>query len=293
MKFIPLAFESLGVRSMATFIQTDQKILVDPGTSLAPKRFGFPPWKTEYEALYKTRATIEEYAKLADILTISHYHHDHFTPFNMDRYLDSSPKSAEKIYDNKKLFIKNPHSQINKNQKKRANELLKNLKELNCEISYADGETFEVGNTSIKFSKGLPHGPFGSRMGFLIALTVSWKNQSLMHASDVQGPIYNGTQKFILDETPDILILSGPPIYLMGFALEKREVEMARENLIELSQEVPKIVVDHHLLRDVRCFEFIKSVKKEACGEILVASEIIGEKPYLLEAKRKELYYKS
>jgi len=42
-KIIPLAFESFGVRSMATYVETDQKILIDPGTSLGPKRFGFPP----------------------------------------------------------------------------------------------------------------------------------------------------------------------------------------------------------------------------------------------------------
>ncbi|MGZ7117603.1 MAG: MBL fold metallo-hydrolase, partial [Methanobacterium sp.] len=73
MKIIPLAFESLGVRSMSTFVETDQKILIDPGTSIAPKRFGYPPWKNEFEALYKSRARIEEYAKEANIITISHY----------------------------------------------------------------------------------------------------------------------------------------------------------------------------------------------------------------------------
>lgn len=90
MKVTPLAFESLGVRSMATLIQTDQNILIDPGTSLGPKRFGLPPWKTEFEALYETRASIQKHAQLADIITISHYHHDHFTPFTLGRFLDSS-----------------------------------------------------------------------------------------------------------------------------------------------------------------------------------------------------------
>lgn len=42
MNIVPLAFESMGVRSMATFVETDQRILIDPGTSIAPKRFGFP-----------------------------------------------------------------------------------------------------------------------------------------------------------------------------------------------------------------------------------------------------------
>lgn len=108
MKIIPLAFESLGVRSMATYIETDQKILIDPGTSLGPKRFGLPPWKTEFDALYETRARIQEYAQKADMVTISHYHHDHFTPFSLGRFIDSSPKYAEEIYRDKKLFIKNP-----------------------------------------------------------------------------------------------------------------------------------------------------------------------------------------
>ena len=91
MKIVPLAFESMGVRSMATFIETDQKILIDPGTSIAPKRFGFPPWKDEFDALHTTRARVQKYAKKADILTLSHYHHDHFTPFSLGRYLDHHP----------------------------------------------------------------------------------------------------------------------------------------------------------------------------------------------------------
>jgi uncharacterized protein len=291
MRIIPLAFESMGVRSMATSVETDQKILIDPGTSLGPKRFGFPPWKTEFEALYKTRASIPEHARIADIVTISHYHHDHFTPFSLGRYLDSSPHYAEEIYKDKRLFIKHPTSNINQSQKKRAREFLGNLKELNCKIDYSDGGSYKIGDTLIKFSNPLPHGPLGSRLGYVTTVTIRWKGKSMMHASDVQGPIYEGAKQVILDEKPDMLILSGPPIYLLGFALEKEDVEKARKNLIEISQEVPRLVVDHHLLRDLRYSEFMESVKKESHNEILVASELIGKEPYLLEARRKELYY--
>jgi predicted metallo-beta-lactamase superfamily hydrolase len=292
MKVIPLAFESMGVRSMATFVETDQKILVDPGTSLGPKRFGFPPWKDEFDALHETRARIQEYVAKADIVTISHYHHDHFTPFSLGRYLDSNPHYAEEIYRDKKLFIKHPVSDINKSQQKRARELLGNLGRLeNCEVTYADGESFEMGDTSIKFSHALPHGPEGSRLGYVVTVTIRWKGKSLMHASDVQGPIYEGAKKVILDEKPDTLILSGPPLYLVGFALGKEDVETARKNLIEISQEISRVVVDHHLLRDLRSFDFLKSIKDETSGEILVASELRGEEPNLLEARRKEFYY--
>ncbi len=290
MKIIPLAFESLGVRSMATYIETDQKILIDPGTSIAPKRFGYPPWKNEFDALYETRARIEEYAEIADIITISHYHHDHYTPFELGKFLDSSPKSAEKIYQEKRLFIKHPTSQINKSQQKRASELLKNLEDLNCELDYSDGESFKIGDTVLKFSNPLSHGSEGSKLGYVVALTIRWDGKSLMHASDVQGPINDEAKHVILDEKPDILILSGPPTYLQGFAIERKDIENARRNLIEISSKIPKVVVDHHLLRDLRCFNFIKSVKEESGGEIIVASEIIDKEPYLLEARRKEFY---
>lgn len=290
MKIIPLAFESMGVRSMATFIETDQKILIDPGTSIAPKRFGYPPWKDEFDALYETRQKITEYAEKADIITISHYHHDHYTPFELGKFLDSSPKVAEKLYRDKRLFIKHPTSQINKSQQKRASEFLKNLKDLNCEVTYADGNSFEIGDTILKFSNPLSHGSEGSRLGYVVALTIKWNGKTLMHASDVQGPINNGAKDVILHEKPDILILSGPPIYLQGFVVERKDIENARKNLIEISSKIPKVVIDHHLLRDLRCFDFINSVKEESGGKILVASEIIGKEPYLLEARRKQFY---
>ncbi|MDI6724706.1 MAG: MBL fold metallo-hydrolase [Methanobacterium sp.] len=290
MKIIPLAFESMGVRSMSTYVETDQKILIDPGTSIAPKRFGYPPWKNEFDALYQTRNRIMEYGEIADIITISHYHHDHYTPFELGKFLDSSPKAAEKLYQDKKLFIKHPTSQVNKSQQKRASDFLKNLENLNCEVSYADGNSFEIGDTMLKFSNPLSHGGEGSKLGYVVTLTIKWDGKSLMHASDVQGPISEEAKQAILDEKPDILILSGPPIYLQGFAIEKAQIENARKNLIEISNKIPEVVVDHHLLRDLRCFDFIKSVKEESGGKILVASEIINREPYLLEARRKEFY---
>jgi predicted metallo-beta-lactamase superfamily hydrolase len=276
---------------MATFIETDQKIMIDPGTSLGPKRFGYPPWKTEFDALYETRGNIQEHAKLADIVTISHYHHDHYTPFSLGRYLDSNHQYAEEIYKDKKIFIKNPTNSINKSQQKRANELLDNLKNLNCEVIFSDGGSFAVGDTKLKFSNPLPHGPFGSRMGYVVIVTITWNDMRLVHASDVQGPIFDGSKEYIIDENPDILIISGPPIYLQGFALEARDIEVARNNLIEIANQVPKIVIDHHLLRDISSLDFIESIKKETNGNIKVASELLGKKPILLEAQRKKLYF--
>ena len=86
------------------------------------------------------------------------------------------------------------------------------------------------------------------------------------------------------------MILSGPPLYLQGFAVEREDIQKAKNNLIEIAKKIPKVVVDHHLLRDLRCFNFLKSVNEESRGNVIVASEILGKKPNLLEARRKEFF---
>ena len=52
----PLAYESLGVRSMSTFIQTpDVSLLIDPGVTLGPRRPIIPHPKE-----YVARARVEK-----------------------------------------------------------------------------------------------------------------------------------------------------------------------------------------------------------------------------------------
>ena len=114
---------------------------------------------------------------------------------------------------------------------------------------------------------------------------------NLFQVQDNLCNIFDDTRDYILREKPDILILSGPPIYLLGFALEEKDLENARKNLIKIVKEVPRVVVDHHLLRDLRYAQFLESIKKETGKKVWMASELIGEKPYILEARRKELYY--
>ena len=76
MKIIPISSDSLGVRSMATYVETkDCKILIDPSAALGPKRYGLPPHKQELEALYKIKNKISEIAEKSDILTTVSYTH--------------------------------------------------------------------------------------------------------------------------------------------------------------------------------------------------------------------------
>src|SRR2546421_8806256 len=79
MKVLPLAAESLGVRSMATYVEAaDLGILIDPGATLAPTRWGLPPAESEWEALRRANDRISAYAARAGLIFVSHYHDDHF-----------------------------------------------------------------------------------------------------------------------------------------------------------------------------------------------------------------------
>ena len=79
MRVIPLAAESLGVRSMATYVEVaDTAILIDPGATLASARFGLPPAEAEWEALRRANDRISAYAARANLVFVSHYHEDHY-----------------------------------------------------------------------------------------------------------------------------------------------------------------------------------------------------------------------
>ncbi|HHH80168.1 MAG TPA: MBL fold metallo-hydrolase, partial [Thermoplasmatales archaeon] len=92
MKIVPVASDSLGVRSMATYVETkDCKIFIDPSAALGPSRYGLPPHPVELEMLDETKKRIAEIAKGCDVLVISHYHYDHYDP-------------SAGFYDGKKVF---------------------------------------------------------------------------------------------------------------------------------------------------------------------------------------------
>jgi len=66
MKIIPLAADSLGVRSMATYVEAGATgLLIDPGATLAAARYGLPPSQEEWDALKRANDRISAYAARA------------------------------------------------------------------------------------------------------------------------------------------------------------------------------------------------------------------------------------
>lgn len=290
----PIAAESFGVRSMCTYVETPSlKVLLDAGVSLGPNRFGFAPHPEEYRALIECREKIERVAVKASVVTISHYHFDHHTPSYTDWFCNwSSPEAARRIYENKIVLIKNYRENVNFSQRRRGWMFTKTGGRHAAKLEIADGRTFRFGETSLKFSEPVFHGSRNSPLGWLLMVIIQHKDEKVLFASDVQGPMDDGTLKIILDEKPQLLIIGGPPVYLAGL-VRKKQIELGLRYLEKIVEVVPLTILEHHLLRDMDWRQHAKSVFDKAARSgnmVVTAAEFLEQEEKLLEAQRKQLF---
>jgi len=291
---IPIADESLGVRSMCTFVETPNVgVLIDPGVSLG-SRFFTLPHPLEYEALKENRDRIEKYADQATVITISHYHFDHITPTFTDYTWNwSSLEAAKRIFHGKLVLAKSARSKINPSQRRRGWLFKKTTREFLKEIHKADGVTFDFEKTQLKFSEPVFHGEEDTFLGWVVMLTISYNGKKVMHASDVQGPMSDKTLNKILIENPDLLLIGGPPSYLTGFKINEKAIQKGIKNLSVLAERIPSIIIMHHLLRDEKWKELSKPVfnaAKKFGHKVVTAAEFMGKPNKFLEFKRETLY---
>ena len=120
--------------------------------------------------------------------------------------------------------------------------------------------------------------------------------KSFLYTSDVQGPLLEEQLEFIMAEKPETLFVDGPSTYFDS-PFQEIELRRANENLTKIIREarVERLVVDHHLARDLSYAEKIKPVidaGEESGVRVGVAAEFLDREINLLEARRKELYGK-
>ena len=280
MKVLPIASDSLGVRSMATFVETkDCKILIDPSAALGPKRYSLPPAQKETDALTKTKHEIARIAERCDILTISHYHYDHYDP-------------SETFYQGKKVFAKDINKDINKSQKQRGSDFKKIVENV-CELEYCDDSEHNVGNTKIVFSPPFFHGPDNVRLGYVIMTMIDDGEQKILHASDVQGPVTKTAKDYIISQKPDLLIMDGPPTIFLGWKFSKQSLQDASDNLVEIIKTLGcQVILDHHLLRDLKYLDVFPEPYRIGKKKVKTFAEYLGKENNTLEAHRKKLWGK-
>lgn len=283
MQIIPIAYDSMGVRSMATFVQTSEvSITIDPSVSLAPSRYGLPPHKIEIERMGEKWKEIKSFVKKSDIIAITHYHYDHHEPEEVE------------ILNGKRLLLKHPKEKINRSQFGRAGYFLEKLKGIKAEIDYCDGKIYEFGNTLIEFSKPVFHGA-NQKLGFVVEVFISDGKKNFLFSSDVEGPIHEDQTAFILEKRPEIVFIDGPMTYMLGYRFSRDSLKKAIENLKKVIEVSKNVVLDHHLLRDLKWRENLYELfnyAEQFDVKLQSASEFLGTPEELLEARRKELYQK-
>ncbi|MHC1623602.1 MAG: MBL fold metallo-hydrolase [Candidatus Methanospirareceae archaeon] len=279
----PLAFDSFGVRSMATFVETDDiAVLIDPGVSLAPRRYNLPPHPIEEQRMSERWADIKEHAARSEVLIVTHYHYDHYDP------------EEPELYEGKIVYLKHPKEKINKSQAGRASYFLDKLNELPQSVDIADANEFKHGSTIIKFSSPVYHGT-NPKLGYVVEVSISCGGEKMVFTSDVEGPSVADQAEFIIQENPDLLILDGPMTYMLGFRYSRKSLALSIENINRIIKEtsVKTVLVEHHFMRDLKYKERIAEVYECAAENdvsIITAAEYLGRGVDMLEARRRELY---
>jgi predicted metallo-beta-lactamase superfamily hydrolase len=259
---------------------------VDLGASIAPKRYGLPPHPLELERLERSRERALKWLRESHVVIITHYHYDHYMP------------SEPEAYAGKMLLVKHPLQDINFSQRKRSHIFLKKTGlEDRASVHYADSRIFEIGPLRIEFSKPVWHGEPGTKLGKLVMARIECEGESMVFASDVQGPSDPSALDKLLEcarRGIDYLVIAGPPTYFAGFKVPVRSVEEGLRGLLSLVEGRPRtMVVDHHLLRDINYLNRLREHLDAASRlgvRLVTAAEYMGVPVEQLEARRRELW---
>jgi predicted metallo-beta-lactamase superfamily hydrolase len=286
---LPIAFDSFGVRSMSTYLQLgDLRLLIDPGVALGPTRYGMGPTQAEFQALEYARALIIEFCKKAEVLAVTHYHYDHHPfPDDLEMY--------RTCFSEKTVFAKDRRQNINLSGKQRGKIFEDNAASLAKKLEWADGKEAEIGGVRLFFSPAVWHGDVGSRVGTVIMICAEGGGKSVLFGSDAQNLADPAALDWVLKKNPDFMILDGYPTIFVGWKMSQKAFEASKENLKKAISETQAdhVILDHHLLRDIRYKEKISDVIEAAerkGKKLMSAAEFLGLENFFLEAWRKEIH---
>ena len=286
MKIVPLAADSLGVRSLATLVYTGKNnILIDPSAALGPRRYGLPPAKEEYEMLELSFKRIVKYARLSKIVIITHYHYDHH-PFPDEENL------YKKIFSDKVVIAAN-YKNMHRSGYVRGKAFENVAKEYAKEIIFSDGEEYRFGNVTVETSPLVWHGEVKSKVGKVQMVFIKKGKSTYLFGSDAQNLYDPAAMEWFIEKNPKIATIDGYPTIFIGWKFSSKKFEESKKNLINAinNTEVKTVILDHHLLRDVNYKEKISDVI-DACKKtkIITVAEYLGLENFMLEAWRKKLH---
>lgn len=275
-----LGTESLGVRGLSCFIKTkNRKILIDPGIALGYIRHKLLPHPLQIAVDEKIQEKIIKRWKEATDIIISHFHGDHVPLTDANPY-QLNLKKLIKLNQGVKIWTKNS-SHFSPIEKKRA-ELFSSI--LNKDLVSAEGKEEGI----MSFSEAVPHGEEKNNLE-TVMMTKIEEDKTFVHSSDIQL-LNNESIAQILSWQPDIALVGGPPIYLNK--LSESQVKKAWHNAQKLSQKIPLLILDHHLMRSYDGVKWLKDLSSAIGNKVICGADFMKKPRMFLEADREHLYKK-
>jgi hypothetical protein len=271
--------ESLGVRGLSCRVTLPgRSIVIDPGVSLGFRRYGLLPHPIQIAVGIKVRNQICHALTTATDVVFSHFHGDHVPLLDANPY-QLSFQDLPSSFPDLRCWSKSDDD-LSDGMRTRFHHLA-NLMGTNMQIaeSYSEGP--------LSFSRAGPHGNPDSNMGTVMMTRIKMNRRIFLHASDIQL-LDDSTIQLIIEWQPDILLASGPPLYLNR--LSSFDKTRAWANGLRLARNIKAVILDHHLMRGKKGAIWLDKLSMKAGKKIYCAADFMGQPRQLLEANRIHLY---
>ena len=274
-----LATESLGVRGLCCLVSIDnRRILIDPGIALGYLRHGQLPHPFQVGVGAMIRSDIISTLESVTDVVISHFHGDHVPLIDANPYQMPMPSVAHLLREPRLWAPSREDLSYVMRQRRDAIE-----RACGARLREVEGTT----DGPLCFSTAMPHGEYKNGLGAVMMTRIEESGFVFVHASDIQllerHPISQ-----IVEWKPDVVLASGPPIYLQQLSESCRK--KAWQNALYLANRVPFLVIDHHLLRSQQGIEWLDKLDAETRNRVGCAADFMGERRRFLEAWRRRLY---
>lgn len=271
--------ESLGVRGLCCKVETrKRKILIDPGIALGYNRYGLLPHPFQVAVGTVVRERIISALTSATDVVISHYHGDHIPLVDANPYQLKAAKIPT-LRQDIRIWAKGLTG-LSQSMKARAQAL---SAVLNRNLQNAEGKN----DRAMAFSESVSHGQANNRFGQVIMTKITDAGQTFVHASDIQL-IEREAVLQIMGWHPDIVLASGPPLYLPRLSKDSRKI--AWQNAVSLSRGVDTLILDHHMARSEEGIAWLERLSRQTDKKVICAADFMKRPRLLLEAWRKRLY---
>jgi uncharacterized protein len=273
--------ESMGVRGLCSLVKTGERsIVIDPGLALGYMRNGLLPHPFQIAVGQRIRQDIINALETATDIVISHFHGDHIPLLHANPF-QLSFQQLPGNFQNLRCWSKSDRDLPPKIQL-RALELAEIL---GPNMKVAEGHS----DGPLSFSEPVPHGVANGGFGSVMMTRIDMGDIIFVHASDIQL-LDDSTVEKVLKWQPNIVLASGPPIYLRSISSNLRK--KAWINALHLAANVDTLILDHHLLRCEEGAVWLDNLRDISGRNVCCGADFMGVPRLLLEARRPNLYQK-